>query len=244
MSTISFEDYEIPYSHLEKVGFSKESIESLPEDVFRNLLMGESTPLLSSTVKDGQRLRASIRLFRDDSGVVDAMYVPYKQIIHLETFSEEEKAALMQGEVILTDNGGNAMYCQFDEKTNQVMTAPAQRVESNIEMIRRDYPSIDADIVSKGGLSVSMENDAPTTAGIDLSTSGGVRLSNGDKEQWLLDKKRNARSEYSFGLYGCWVADKDNGLKYVPEEEYDDRMVRAMEDQMDRNKQRGMHMGM
>lgn len=246
MSKETFEDYEIPYEALANVGFSKESIESLPEDVFRNLLAGQFTPLLTSAIKDdnGSPLRASIKLFRDENGNVDAVYRPYKQFLNLEEFTEDEKASLLNGQVIRLENDGNPMYYQFDESTNQITKAPVQLIDSNIEILKRNLQNIDTEAISDGQVVETTENGYPITAGIDLSAAEGIRIANGDKAQWLQEKKGVVRNEYSFGLYGCWITDKDNGLSYVPEDEYNEVINKAMEDQMEKNKEKGARMGM
>lgn len=47
-----FTENEIPYEDFERMGFSQEMIDDLPEAIMNRLLSGEKTPLLSSSKND------------------------------------------------------------------------------------------------------------------------------------------------------------------------------------------------
>ena len=53
----------------------------------------------------------------------------------------------------------------------------------------------------------------------------GIRIAEGDTLAWKQDAKADSLPKYNFGLFGCWVADDDNVLTYVSEDDYSPELV-------------------
>ena len=62
-----FTENEIPYEDFERMGFSQEMIDDLPEAIMNRLLSGEKTPLLSSSKNDSNDnpMKATIWMSRE-----------------------------------------------------------------------------------------------------------------------------------------------------------------------------------
>ncbi len=73
-----FTENEIPYEDFERMGFSQEMIDDLPEAIMNRLLSGEKTPLLSSSKNDSNDnpMKATIWMSREENGVVTGFYRP------------------------------------------------------------------------------------------------------------------------------------------------------------------------
>ena len=78
------------------------------------------------------------------------------------------------------------------------------------------------------GLPVTvMDGDNLYTIGIDLNEKTGVRLTHGDEKKWR-EEQRQGFGRYNFGLNGCWVADSEGNLDYVPEASYTEELWEEM----------------
>lgn len=51
----------------------------------------------------------------------------------------------------------------------------------------------------------------------------GLRVVNGDEETWREDDRRDY-GKFNFGLNGCWIANDEGSLDYVPEDEYSEEL--------------------
>ena len=82
------------------------------------------------------------------------------------------------------------------------------------------------------------------TFGIDLRNEYGIRIANGGLQEWL-DQTKDFKEEYNFGLYGVWKASEDGKTGvYIPETEYTDDILAAMERVENRNRANARMSGM
>lgn len=241
-----FTENEIPYEDFERMGFSQEMIDDLPESIMNRLLDGEKTPLLSSSKEDanGNPMKATIWMSKDENGVVTGFYRPYDNVRDYSDFSKNQQKALLSGSVVLAElKGQPSSYYQMDEETNRILSCPVDCLMSNLGSLKQ---SLSADIDEKtfsAGKTQTVEKDGNViTIGIDLSDSKGYRVVDGNEENWKQKNETDKLPKYNFGLYGCWTFDKDNNLSYVSEEKYTDDMVKAQNELVEQNKARGMHM--
>ena len=63
-------------------------------------------------------------------------------------------------------------------------------------------------------------NGQTVSAGIDLNETSGVRIADGDIITWQEDAKADRLPRFNFGIFGCWLADDDNVLSYVAEDDF------------------------
>ena len=197
-----FTPQEIPYEILERFGLTREMIDDLPQNVMQRLLSARTTPVLPIITEnvEGLKIRSFARFYlvRLDDGTVDVCFVPQWVDEDLEAFSIDQQEKLKRGEVTVADMKGlGRCFVQFDETIKQVMAVP-----------------------------VKMEiNHQIASAGIDLNEMTGIRIAEGDTLAWKQDAKADSLPKYNFGLFGCWVADDDNVLTYVAEDDYSPELV-------------------
>ena len=233
-----FTQREIPYDILEKFGLTSKMIEDLPQNVTERFLSGKATPVLPVTMEkmtagdDKFISYARISLIRLPDGTVDLCFAPKWDDVNLKEFTQEVQEKLLLGEVaaiIMPDKG--LCFVQLDEAINQVMTVPAEIINQNISILARSY-AIPYDKISKlkdGGVTEIEINEQILSTGVDLNEPTGIRIVNGDTQTWREDAKADRLPKYNFGLWGCWVADEENSLTYIPEEDYTEEMYRELE---------------
>lgn len=245
MNNQTFLETEIPYDSFDRMGFSQEMIDDLPESIMDKLLSGEKTPLLASKINDnnGNPMRACIWLERNENGTVEAMYRPYDNVRDYSEFSKSEQKTLLSGGVVRTTLKGNVpSYYQMDEQTNRILSCPVDCLKSNIDGFIQNFAHVDVKKFEDGKPQTLQEGENAITFGIDLSDSKGFRFVNGTEVDWKEEKGKENLPKYNFGIYGCWTVDNDNNLSYVSEENYTDDIVKAQNELVENNKSRGMHM--
>ena len=102
------------------------------------------------------------------------------------------------------------------------MAVPTEVINQNISLLSRslNLNDIDKATLQKGEVVEINVNNQIVSAGIDLNEDSGLRIANGDIITWREDAKANQLPKYNFGLFGCWMADDDNVLSYVDEDNY------------------------
>lgn len=222
-----FTPQEIPYEILAKFGLTHEMIDDLPQNVMMRLLSSRTTPVLPiiTTNVEGMQVQslARISLVRLDDGTVDVCFAPQWVDEDLSAFSQQQQEELKAGSVITADMPGKGRcFVQLDDAINQVMAVPVDILGQNISILTRTFALSDADkaTLENGGI-VEMEiNHQIISAGIDLNEMTGIRMADGGILAWQQDAAVESLPKYNFGLFGCWQADEDNALSYVPEEDY------------------------
>lgn len=222
-----FTEQEIPYGILEKFGLTHEMIDDLPQNVMQRLLAGRATPVLPIVTEntEGHKVNslARISLVRMNDGTVDICFAPRWVDENLNEFTSEQQEKLKKGGVATAVMPGKgSCYVQFDETINQVMAVPMAVINHNIAILIRsfDLGGKDKDILEDGGVVEMKVDDKTVSAGIDLNEMSGIRIANGDIIAWQQDATTDRLPKYNFGLFGCWMADDENVLTYVAEEDY------------------------
>ena len=231
MSYEHFTRQEIPYEILQKFGLTQEMIDDLPQNVTERFLSGRTTPVLPilTTNAEGERVQAYTRIsmVRLMDGTVDVCFVPQWEDEDLKGFTPEQQEQLLMGNVIRVIMPGKGLcFIQFDETINQVMAVPADVINQNLSILTRTFNLSDEDKEKLGnGNIVEMElNNQIMCARIDLDEMTGIRVVNGNMMSWQEDVKADHLPKYNFGLYGCWIADEENTLTYVSEDDYTEEM--------------------
>ena len=223
---------EIPYEILAKFGLTHEMIDDLPQNVMLRLLSSRTTPVLPIITEnaEGQLIQSFARIFlvRLADDTIDVCFAPKWVDEDLEEFSIDQQEQLKAGNVIVADmDGKGRCFVQFDEAINQVMAVPESIICQNISILKRNFNLSDADkaILEDGGIIEMEVNHLVISIGIDLNDETGIRMANGDIITWRQDAKADSLPQYNFGLFGCWIADEDNVLSYVAEEDYDEKLL-------------------
>lgn len=242
MNQSKFTENEIPYHILNRFGLTQEMIEDLPTEDFEKLKNGRRTPILPVRVENdkGETIlsRARISLVRNEASEVRVLFYPKLITTDLSRFDANQQKALLNGEAIsapfVTPDGKKCMaYHQVDNQTGQVMAVPTHILANNIKLVADTMHLSEAEINSiKNGKHLTiLDNEREKTIGISLKTKSALRIVEGDEDAWK-DQERKEYAHYNFGLNGCWVADEDGNLDYVPQDEYG-------EDMWDEMKKRG-----
>lgn len=237
-----FTEQEIPYGILQRFGLSQEMIDDLPQNVMQRFLSSRATPLLPITTEnaEGEKVRsfARISLVRMEDGTIDIFFIPRWTDKNLNEFTEEQQQKLMKGEVttaFIPKKG--TCYIQFDEDISQVMMVPENIIKHNISILTRSFELDDASRITleEGGVLEMTEKEQTASAGIDLKEMTGIRIANGNKEVWQQDAKADRLPKYNFGNFGCWIADDENILSYVFEDDFTPEMIEEQKRQMSMN---------
>jgi len=231
-----FTRQEIPYGILQRFGLTQEMIDDLPENVMNRFLSSRTTPLLpietENAIGETVRTLARVSLIRLDDGTVDVCFAPQWVDEDLTAFPKEQQEKLKLGGVAVADMPGHGLcFVQFDDTISQVMAVPTDIINQNISILGRSFGLGDDDttILKAGGVvEIRVEGrtgDRIVTAGIDLNELTGVRIASGDIIAWQEDAKADRLPRYNFGIYGCWMADDDNVMSYVSEEDFGPELI-------------------
>ena len=240
-----FSETDIPYGILEQFGMTEEMVEDLPLPVMNDLLAGKLTPVIALKIKKKKEEEleeimtyARFCLLREDDGSVDVQFVPVWSYNNLEGYTDDEKDILLEGKVLIHDVPGKGVcYVQFDNDVNQVMAVPVMILSNNIKNLANAIGLTEEQIKDIHDCKVvEIEGEDDTISiGIDLKAEnlGCLRPADGDSSVWREEGKEINLNKYNFGVYGCWIVDDLQNLKYVPEEEY----TQEMNDEMQRRGQ-------
>ncbi len=242
MNQSEFKEEEIPYHILNRFGLTREMIEDLPEGVEKRLRDGQTTPLLpiKVTADNGDTILSAARLslHRDASGKATVLFYPKLEQADLSRFPATQQKALNDGQLVLgeksmSDGKKVPTFFQFDHDTNQVMSVPVAVIENNLKIIADELKlsQPERNCLLNGKLLTTSVQEDQWTLGVTLREKVGLRVVSGDEVAWREDDRRDY-GKFNFGLNGCWIADNQGGLDYVPEDEYS-------EDLWDEMKKRG-----
>lgn len=234
MNQSKFTEEEIPYNILNRFGLTREMIEDLPEGLGQRLRDGRDTPVLPIKViaDNGDIILSAARLtlHRNSEGEVKVMFYPKLEKVDLSRFTEVQQKSLTAGETVINDfslpDGKKApAYHQIDPDTNQVMAVPVAVVDNNIKVIADELRLTPAETncLRNGKLLTTQYKDSLWTIGVSLREQPGLRVVNGDEETWREDDRRDY-GKFNFGLNGCWIANDEGSLDYVPEDEYSEEL--------------------
>lgn len=231
-----FTEKEIPYDILMKFGLTHEMIDDLPHNVTQRFLSGRTTPVLPILTEnaEGETIlsHARISLVRLTDGNVDVCFAPQWVDEDLKSFTEEQQEKLKLGEVTLADMPDKGRcFIQYDDTISQVMAVPEAVIAQNISLLTRSFSISDdaREQLQNGGIIELEINHNILSIGIDLNEDTGIRVANGDILTWQEDAKADRLPKYNFGIYGCWVADDENVLSYVTEDDFTEEMNRELE---------------
>lgn len=241
-----FTEEQIPYNILNRFGITQEMIEDLPASVLNRLLNGKRTPVLPIKYTNEHNeliyTNARLSLFRNDNGEPRVMFYPRFLNADVSRFSSEHQKTLNEGRAVLAEmpikDGVKTMgYYQVDTNTNQILSAPTAVIHHNLNYLAEELNLSTPELnCLKNGNSLTLNSDDEQyTMGINLNSRTGVKMCEGDEQAW---KEYNDREleKFNFGLNGCWVADENGGLDYVPEENYGEDMWAEMKKRGEMNR--------
>lgn len=234
MNQSQFTEDQIPYHILNRFGLTREMIEDLPEGIGQRLREGRTTPCLPLKViaDNGDTILAAARLslHRNSDGEVKVMFFPKLEKADLSRFTESQQKMLVNGDTVIgekmrPDGKVASAFFQLDPEINQVMAVPTAVVENNIKVIAEEMKLTPSEIncLRNGKLLTADYQDSQWTVGVSLREKSGIRVVSGDEHTWREEDKREY-GKFNFGLNGCWIADDEGGLDYVPEDEYSEEL--------------------
>jgi hypothetical protein len=245
MKRNTFEEFEIPYSTLEKFGLTHEMVEDLPMFVLDNISNGKPTPVLPIRIKDddGNTIESKARfaLLRGENGNVDVVFYPVLKYAPLEQFDANQQELLKDGKSVMADvtsPSGEIIkaFVQIDTETNQVMAVPTAVIGRNMQVLSDELnlSSGEMKILQNGDALSFVSGEEMVTVGVDLRNKTGLRFAEGDAQKWQDQGKRDW-DKFTFGCYGCWVMDDDGNLGYVSEDDYTDELWSEQKKSAERN---------
>lgn len=246
-----FDENEVPYKTLEQFGLTREMIEDLPMRVLEDIYEGNPTPVLPIQVIDdnGETIKSRTRfvLFYAGGGKVDMVFIPELKFSPLAAYSEAQRKQLLAGNIIIADveqadGKQSKAFVQIDEGTKQVMSVPTPIIVRNLEVLAQQIHLGSAEVrsIQNDQPLTFVIDDEPVTVGIDLKSSAGIRLCDGDERQWR-EQPRKEWDKYTFGINGCWVMGDDGNLDYVREEDYTEELWNEQKKQGQRNAAMSIH---
>lgn len=237
-----FQDNEIPYELLASFGLSQEMVDDLPQKVLEQLLSGQRTPLLPICNVDENgncnNSLARLSLVRTEDGI-DVIFMSCWKSKLQEEFELQQQQALKNGRALYSSEK-NAYY-QLDYATQQIVSMPAYVIQHNMRVLGRqlDMEVSDFEQLKEGDVLCLIQGDKPISLGIDLMQDIGIRVVDGDKEQWQREFTGDEFPLYSFGISGCWV--NDGHFSYVKEEDYTQDMLDALAEKVNQVKRAAFH---
>jgi|SRR5574344_597769 hypothetical protein len=245
MKRNTFEEFEIPYSTLEKFGLTHEMVEDLPMFVLDDISNGKPTPVLPIRIKDddGNTIESKARfaLLRGENGNVDVVFYPVLKYAPLEQFDANQQELLKDGKSVMADvtsPSGEIIkaFVQIDTETNQVMAVPTAVIGRNMQVLSDELnlSSGEMKILQNGDALSFVSGEEMVTVGVDLRNKTGLRFAEGDAQKWQDQGKRDW-DKFTFGCYGCWVMDDDGNLGYVSEDDYTDELWSEQKKSAERN---------
>lgn len=245
MKRNTFEEFEIPYSTLEKFGLTHEMVEDLPMFVLDDISNGKPTPVLPIRIKDddGNTIESKARfaLLRGENGNVDVVFYPVLKYAPLEQFDANQQELLKDGKSVMADvtsPSGEIIkaFVQIDTETNQVMAVPTAVIGRNMQVLSDELnlSSGEMKILQNGDALSFVSGEEMVTVGVDLRNKTGLRFAEGDAQKWQDQGKRDW-DKFTFGCYGCWVMDDDGNLGYVSEDDYSDELWSEQKKSAERN---------
>lgn len=234
MNRYKFSEEEMPYGILGQFGLTREMIGDLPLAVLQAILSGHRSPVLPIQADDTEgntvHCRTRFSLIRREDGTADVLFYPVLVESRLERFSEEQKQRLSEGKAVIgtmpaSEGKEVQAFHQVDPGTRQILSVPTPVIGRNLQILADEFHLSHAEInCLRGGEPLTVaEGDGLMTLGIDLNEPTGILICAGDGTQWKQASKREW-DRYTFGCFGCWVADSDGNLDYVPEEAYTEEM--------------------
>ncbi len=228
-----FAEEDIPYDTLKEFGLTREMIEDLPMSVLNDITSGKVTPVLPIKMKKDNEhsILAQSRFALDQtSNGVEVIFYPVLEHADIEKFSEEQQALLKEGKAIMTEiekDGEQVMsFMQIDTATNQVLSVPSPVIGRNLQVLADEVnlSGPELNVIQNGEPLTIFMDDAEVTLGVDLLNSEtGIRVEDGDSQRWK-DVAKREWDKYTFGVYGCWMADENGDLSYVSEDDYTDEL--------------------
>ena len=157
----------------------------------------------------------------------------------MEALSTLDQMLLKEGTVIKATDG--SCFYQLDKATGQIISMPAYVIEHNLGVLRKQVEMVDDDFGQlQMGAVVSMDKENETvTMGLDLTQDVGIRMVDGDKQQWEKEVAQDDFPLYSFGISGCWV--NNGSLSYVKEENYTLDMLKVLGEKVSQAKKSAFH---
>ncbi len=228
----SFTEREVPYEVLNEFGLTEEMISDLPKSVMQRLLSGRRTPIMAVHIPGDDKNKdnakpAQISLTRKEDGTVGILMAPIFAVNDLEDFPEEKRDTLRKGLPAFTVIPGEGpCYIQLNTDINQVMTVRTSLVDNNIVNLaaRIGLSQEDIDDIRDCRVIEKVIRDDDVALGIDLNERCCLRASKGKYEQWVEEMNARNLPPYTFGIFGCWIADGNNVMSYVYEDDYDDNL--------------------
>lgn len=120
------------------------------------------------------------------------MFLPLIAKNNLEYFTEEQKTALQNGQVlkVLLPSNNSWNYVQLDGATNATISVKADIIDQNLSTLANKVGLSESELMEleEGKVVTKGEEDKMFSAGIDLNEETGVRSVNGDAQKWQEEK--------------------------------------------------------
>ncbi len=246
-----FTEDQIPYHILSRFGFTREMIEDMPDAILQRLKDGRTTPVLpiQVTADNGDKILSAARmsLYRTENGDVRVMFYPKLEKAELSRFTPQQQKTLNGGETVISemtmpDGKRVPAFFQIDRETNQLKSVPVAVIDNNIRFIADELHLSQPEVncIRNGKLLSTDFQDTHWTLGVSLNEASGIRVVAGDEKAWR-DEERREYGKFNFGLNGCWIANDEGGLDYVPEDEYSDDLWDEMKKRGNMQRNAGTH---
>lgn len=203
-----FNQEQIPFEGLNRLGISREAFKNLPREVSTALLNGEVTPLIEARVmtSNGQTVVLPLRMqLQPGSDPREAQLMVYPQRNELENslgLSTYELERVRAGEIIVKQLGRDGQrfpeFVQLNPETNSLVHARVDSLRLNEEFATLEsikdiqLGSQQKDAIREGKPVELKVGDEKVVVGVDITQTQGFKVVNGDMEEW----KRNQEARY------------------------------------------------
>lgn len=194
-----FQENDIPYAQLQRLGLGRETLSHLPREVTVPLRNGTVTPVIQGRIEvdSGYRYRIPLKLqlARNEEGKVVLMTYPLrKEIDNSLHLTRDELSRVARGEVLkktVTDGDGarRMKYLQLDTDTRSMMMRDVASLQTtrlkDMEKVRDiELGQNQKEAIQEGKPVELTVGDGKVTVGIDLREPQGFKVVNGDMDEW------------------------------------------------------------
>lgn len=206
-----FNEKEVPYEELNKIGISKEQFLDFPRQVIDQLMSGRRSPLLMLDVNGKQKkyqLPAKIAFERGKDGQLHVVTFPInKEIKNSLNLKEEELEKLQNNENIVTtvekDGKKEKVIVQYDGETRTLMYTPQKDIHIPNAIADKILGQEQKERIREGKPLELDTGDTKVTVGVDLNAKGGFKVVDGDMNEW--EKQKLIKWDMATpGITGYW----------------------------------------
>lgn len=217
----------VPFDKLREIGISKQSFESMPEQLKTPLLSGHITPLMSLRIatENGKMVQVPMKLqfvFDKNDNLQLLTYQIHREVDNRLRLAAAEPDSVRKGEAVFKEirdgERRKQRYVQLDKETNSLMyrDVATVKLEKKLhEMEKVKDISLGSSQKEAAVLGKPVElvvGDEKVSVGVDIREPQGFKVIKGDMEEWK--RQQAIRYDDAHEGYMGYVQTDENRWEY------------------------------